>query len=45
MAKCSGVNMICQNNWAETMGADYSVTTAPGKKLYVNFDTNKAEVR
>ena len=33
------------NNWAETMGADYSVTTAPGKKLYVNFDTNKAEVR
>ena len=33
------------NNWAETMGPDYSVTTAPGKKLYVNFDTNKAEVR
>ena len=33
------------NNWAETMGADYSVTTAPGKKLYVNFDTNKAEVK
>ena len=33
------------NNWAETMGADYSVTTTPGKKLYVNFDTNKAEVR
>lgn len=33
------------NNWAETMGADYSVTTAPGKKLYINFDTNKAEVR
>ena len=33
------------NTWAETMGADYSVTTAPGKKLYVNFDTNKAEVR
>lgn len=33
------------NDWAETMGPDYSVTTAPGKKLYVNFDTNKAEVR
>ena len=33
------------NNWAETMGSDYSVATAPGKKLYVNFDTNKAEVR
>ena len=33
------------NNWAETMGKDYSVTTTPGKKLYVNFDTNKAEVR
>ena len=33
------------NNWAETMGPDYSVTTAPGKKLYINFDTNKAEVR
>lgn len=33
------------NNWAETMGSDYSVTTTPGKKLYVNFDTNKAEVK
>ena len=33
------------NNWAETMGKDYSVTTTPGKKLYVNFDTNKAEVK
>ena len=33
------------NNWAETMGKDYSVSTAPGKKLYVNFDTNKAEVK
>lgn len=33
------------NNWAETMGSDYSVSTAPGKKLYVNFDTNKAEVK
>ena len=33
------------DNWAETMGKDYSVSTAPGKKLYVNFDTNKAEVK
>ena len=33
------------NNWAETMGNEYSVTTTPGKKLYVNFDTNKAEVK
>ena len=33
------------NSWAETMGKDYSVSTAPGKKLYVNFDTNKAEVK
>ena len=33
------------NNWAETMGADYSVKPAVGTKLYVNFDTNKAEVK
>ena len=33
------------NNWAETMGEDYSVKPAVGTKLYVNFDTNKAEVR
>ena len=33
------------NTWAETMGADYSVKPAVGTKLYVNFDTNKAEVR
>ena len=33
------------NNWAETMGPDYSVKPAVGTKLYVNFDTNKAEVR
>ena len=33
------------NNWAETMGTDYSVKPAVGTKLYVNFDTNKAEVR
>ena len=33
------------NNWAETMGPDYSVKPAVGTKLYINFDTNKAEVR
>ena len=33
------------NNWAETEGPEYSVTTTVGKKLHVNFDTNKAEVR
>ena len=33
------------NNWADTLGADYSVKPAVGTKLYVNFDTNKAEVR
>ena len=33
------------NNWAETMGADYSVKPAVDTKLYVNFDTNKAEVK
>ena len=32
-------------SWAENMGKDYSVTTTPGTKLYVNFDTNKAEVK
>lgn len=38
-------NKDMPNNWAETFGADYSVSTAAGKKLYVNFDTNKAEVK
>lgn len=33
------------NNWAETMGPEYSVKPAVGTKLYINFDTNKAEVR
>ena len=38
-------NKELPKNWAETFGADYSVSTAAGKKLYVNFDTNKAEVK
>ena len=33
------------NNWAESMGADYSVTVSPGQKLYVNFDYNTGEVK
>ena len=31
--------------WKVDVGSDYSVSTTPGKKLYVNFDTNKAEVK
>ena len=33
------------DSWAKNVGSDYSVATTPGKKLYVNFDTNKAEVK
>ena len=32
-------------NWAENVGEAYSVPCAPGQKLYVNFDTNKCEVK
>lgn len=32
-------------NWAMSFGSDYSVQCAPGKKLYVNFDKNTAEVK
>ena len=32
-------------NWAENVGEAYSATCAPGQKLYVNFDTNKGEVK
>ncbi len=31
--------------WKVDVGSDYSVSTNPGQKLYVNFDTNKAEVK
>ncbi len=31
--------------WKVDVGSDYSVSTTPGQKLYVNFDTNKAEVK
>lgn len=33
------------NNWAETEGADYSVTPQVGQKLYINFDNYSAEVK
>ena len=33
------------NNWAETEGPDYSVTTQVGQKLYIDFDNYTAEVR
>lgn len=33
------------NNWAETEGADYSVTPKVGQKLYINFDNYSAEVK
>lgn len=33
------------DDWATNFGADYSVQCAPGKKLYVNFDKNTAEVK
>lgn len=33
------------NSWAETEGADYSVTTQVGQKLYIDFDNNTAEVK
>lgn len=32
-------------DWAKNFGSDYSVQCAPGKKLYVNFDKNTAEVK
>lgn len=33
------------DNWATNFGADYSVTCAPGKRLYVNFDKDTGEVK
>lgn len=33
------------NNWAESVGAAYSVTVKQGQKLYVDFDNDKAEVK
>ena len=33
------------NSWTETEGADYSVTTQVGQKLYIDFDNYTAEVK
>jgi hypothetical protein len=33
------------SNWATNVGAEYSVQVSAGQKLYVNFDTNTAEVK
>ena len=38
-------NQSVNDSWKKDVGSDYSVSTTPGKKLYVNFDTNKAEVK
>lgn len=32
-------------SWAKTEGADYSVTTTEGQKLYIDLDNYKAEVK
>lgn len=32
-------------NWAESMGAEYSVSCSAGQKLYVDFNMNTAEVQ
>lgn len=37
--------MDIPDNWAANVGAEYSVSCNVGQKLYVNFDTNKGEVR
>lgn len=42
---CYWRNSNIPENWAANVGTDYSVTVAPGQKLYVNFDTNAAEVK
>ena len=33
------------NSWTETEGAEYSVTTQVGQKLYIDFDNYTAEVK
>ena len=38
-------NQSVNDSWKKDVGSDYSVSTNPGQKLYVNFDTNKAEVK
>lgn len=41
---CYWRNVDIPNNWANDVGADYSVAGTAGQKLYVNFDKNTAEV-
>lgn len=38
-------NQSVNDSWKKDVGSDYSVSTTPGTKLYINFDTNKAEVK
>ena len=33
------------DGWGKDVGADYSVTCAPGQKLYIDFDNDKGEVK
>lgn len=37
-------NVDIPNNWAESLGDDYSVTAEPGKTLKVNFDKGTASL-
>ena len=43
--KCFWRNVDIPDNWAQNVGADYSVSCTAGQKLYVNFDQNTAEVK
>ena len=38
-------NVDIPSNWAESMGAGYSVQGAEGQKLYVDFNFNTGEVK
>ena len=37
--------MDIPSNWAENVGADYSVQTTQGQTLYIDFNNNKGEVK
>jgi starch-binding outer membrane protein SusE/F len=43
--KCYWRAIDIPDNWAANVGDDYSVACSAGQKLYVNFDTNTAEVK
>ena len=38
-------DMNLLENWAANAGPEYSVSCAPGQKLYVNFDKNTGKVQ